>query len=93
MAPGFMGGSVDEARREAAEIGKRDAGRGALASATIALHEKAAAGAERILGEALARSPGDAQLRTFTVTVAAYVPARRAARCVAHATTPAGAAP
>ncbi|HEV8629160.1 MAG TPA: tetratricopeptide repeat protein, partial [Thermoanaerobaculia bacterium] len=31
LAPGFMGGSIDKARAQAAEIQKRDAGRGASA--------------------------------------------------------------
>jgi tetratricopeptide (TPR) repeat protein len=40
MAPGFMGGGMDKARVQAAEIRKRDALRGAYAFASIALAEK-----------------------------------------------------
>lgn len=40
MAPGFMGGGMDKARAQAAEIRKRDALRGAYAFASIALVEK-----------------------------------------------------
>jgi tetratricopeptide (TPR) repeat protein len=63
MAPGFMGGSADEARRQADEIGKRDPVQGAVARATIAQQEKDTAGAERILQEALTKSPGNPALR------------------------------
>lgn len=62
FAPGFMGGSSDEARRQADEIDKRDLVRGAIARATIAQHEKDMAGADRILQEALTRNPANAQL-------------------------------
>ena len=40
MAPGFMGGGMDKARAQAAEIRKRDPLRGAYAYASIALAEK-----------------------------------------------------
>ena len=40
MAPGFMGGGMDKARGQAAEIRKRDPLRGAYAFASIALAEK-----------------------------------------------------
>ena len=40
MAPGFMGGGMDKARAQAAEIRKRDPLRGAYAFAAIALAEK-----------------------------------------------------
>ena len=63
MAPGFMGGSVDEARRQADEIGKRDPVQGAIARARVAQHEKDTAAAERILQEALTKSPGNPALR------------------------------
>lgn len=63
LAPGFMGGSVEEARRQAEEIGKRDAVQGAIARATIAQHDKDVAGAERILQEALSTSPANPQVR------------------------------
>jgi len=63
QAPGFMGGSVDKAREQAAEIRKRDATRGVLSSAAIRVHEKDAAGAERELTEAIQKSPAEPRLR------------------------------
>lgn len=39
-APGALGGSVDDARREAAEIARRDPMRGAMARAVLAEHAK-----------------------------------------------------
>lgn len=52
-APGFMGGGVDKARAEAAEIKKRDTVRGHQAFATIALDQKDPATAERELKTAI----------------------------------------
>jgi len=63
VAPGFMGGSVDKAREQAGEIGKRDAVRGAIARASIAMNQKDAAAAERIVQEALAKHPAEPRLR------------------------------
>ncbi len=63
QAPGFLGGGVDLARQQAAEIQKRDAVRGALVYATIAANQKDAAGAEKGLKEALQRSPAEPRLR------------------------------
>ena len=63
VAPGFMGGSVDKAREQAGEIAKRDAVRGAIARANIAMNQKDAAAAERIVQEALAKHPGEPRLR------------------------------
>lgn len=63
QAPGFMGGSVDQAREQAAEIRKRDGIRGVLASVSMRLHEKDAAGAERELAEAIQKSPAEPRLR------------------------------
>jgi tetratricopeptide (TPR) repeat protein len=63
QAPGFMGGSVEKAREQAAEIRKRDATRGILASVTIRFHEKDAAGAERELTEAIQKAPAEPRLR------------------------------
>ncbi|HET9768907.1 MAG TPA: tetratricopeptide repeat protein [Thermoanaerobaculia bacterium] len=63
VAPGFMGGSVEKAREQAGEIAKRDAVRGAIARANIALDQKDPAAAERIVQEALAKHPGEPQLR------------------------------
>ncbi len=64
VAPGFMGASVDEARRQADEIARRDPARGAIARASVAQHEKDLAGAESILQEALTHNPGDPHLRS-----------------------------
>ncbi|HXT51035.1 MAG TPA: tetratricopeptide repeat protein [Thermoanaerobaculia bacterium] len=63
IAPGFMGGSVDKAREQAGEIAKRDAVRGAIARANIAMNQKDTAGAERIAQEALTKHPGEPRLR------------------------------
>ena len=63
IAPGFMGGSVDKAREQANEIAKRDAVRGAMARAAVALNQKDNAGAERIVKEALAKQPGEPRLQ------------------------------
>jgi tetratricopeptide (TPR) repeat protein len=63
LAPGIMGGSVEEAKKQAAEIAKRDAARGAVAHANVAMHEKDVAGAIRLLEAALAKTPADARLR------------------------------
>jgi tetratricopeptide (TPR) repeat protein len=62
MAPGIMGGSADEAKHQADEIGKRDAVRGALAHADIALLAKDYAGGEQVLAQALAAHPGETKL-------------------------------
>ena len=53
-APGIVGGSLENARLQAAEIRKRNAYRGGVAYAQIATHEKDGAGAAREL-EALTR--------------------------------------
>ena len=58
-APGFMGGSVEKAREQAAEIRKRDAVRGALAAFTIHLYRKDNAAAEKELAEATRKVPTD----------------------------------
>jgi tetratricopeptide (TPR) repeat protein len=63
QAPGMMGGSVEKAKAQAAEIGKRDAVRGALAQANVAMQEKDAAKALGVLTAALAKAPGDAKLQ------------------------------
>jgi tetratricopeptide (TPR) repeat protein len=62
-APGFMGGGVDKARAEAAEIKKRDAIRGHQAFATIALHQKDPATAERELKAAIQTAPANPRPR------------------------------
>jgi tetratricopeptide (TPR) repeat protein len=63
QAPGFLGGGVDLARQQAAEIQKRDAVRGAVAWGTIALNQKDPAAAEKGLKEAIQRSPAEPRLR------------------------------
>ncbi|HEY4565329.1 MAG TPA: tetratricopeptide repeat protein [Thermoanaerobaculia bacterium] len=63
QAPGFLGGGLDLARQQAAEIQKRDGVRGAVAYATIALHEKDPATAEKGLKEAIQRWPAEPRLR------------------------------
>jgi tetratricopeptide (TPR) repeat protein len=62
VAPSFMGGDVEEARRQAAEIARRDAARGAIARATIAMDQDDAAGAVRELEQAAAKT-GDVRVR------------------------------
>ena len=62
-APGFMGGGVDKARAEAAEIKKRDAVRGHQAFATIALSQKDPAAAERELKTAIQTAPANPRPR------------------------------
>ncbi|MFL6264435.1 MAG: tetratricopeptide repeat protein [Thermoanaerobaculia bacterium] len=63
QAPGFLGGGVDLARQQAAEIQKRDAVRGAVAWATLALNQKDPAAAEKGLKEAIQKSPAEPRLR------------------------------
>jgi tetratricopeptide (TPR) repeat protein len=63
QAPGFLGGGVDLARQQAAEIQKRDAVRGAVAFASIAITQKDPAAAEKGLKEAIQKSPAEPQLR------------------------------
>jgi len=57
QAPGFLGGSVEKAREQTAEIRKRDLLRGALADAAIAQDRQDVAGAERAYREAIAGYP------------------------------------
>jgi len=63
IAPGFMGGDVDKAREQANEIGKRDAVRGALERAKIAMNQKDNAAAEQIVKDALAKHPNEPRLQ------------------------------
>jgi tetratricopeptide (TPR) repeat protein len=63
QAPGFMGGSVDKAREQAAEIQRRDAVAGALAYATIARNRQDRVGAEQKLEDAIRRAPADPRPR------------------------------
>jgi tetratricopeptide (TPR) repeat protein len=60
QAPGFMGGSEDKARVQANEIRARDPQRGALAMASVLLHAKDTAGAEREFRGAVALTPDSA---------------------------------
>lgn len=62
-APGIMGGSVEKAQEQAAEITKRDPARGHMASANIALNQKDNAAAERELKAAVQAAPNNAALR------------------------------
>jgi len=63
QVPGILGGSVDKAKEEAAEIRKRDSFRGRVAMAQVFLHQKDTAGAERELKAAVTESPADAKAR------------------------------
>jgi tetratricopeptide (TPR) repeat protein len=56
-APGFLGGSADKAREQAAEIEKRDKWRGALAQGMISDHEKDAKASELAYQRAIAVAP------------------------------------
>lgn len=69
MAPGFLGGSVDQAKEQAAEIKKRDALRGVQAYATIAVNQKDFAAAERELKEAIQKAPADPRPRVFLASL------------------------
>ncbi|MBX9927931.1 MAG: tetratricopeptide repeat protein [Gemmatimonadaceae bacterium] len=57
QAPGFMGGGVDKARAQQAEISRLSAYRGAFVEAKIAAHEKDDLGVERILRSGTAKYP------------------------------------
>jgi pentatricopeptide repeat protein len=57
QAPGFLGGSMDKAREQAAEIDGRDKLRGALAYAALAEKEQNAAEAEAAYRRAVADAP------------------------------------
>ena len=59
-APGFLGGSVDKAREQAAEIDKHSKLRGALAYAIIADEEKKVPEAEAAYQRAIAAAPDSA---------------------------------
>jgi tetratricopeptide (TPR) repeat protein len=56
-APGMLGGSVEKARAQAAEIRRRDEYRGALADARIAEDQKNMAGADRAYQQAIRTRP------------------------------------
>ncbi|MEO8620299.1 MAG: tetratricopeptide repeat protein [bacterium] len=57
LAPGFLGGSMDKAREQAAEVDKRSKLRGALAYGLLADHEKNAHDAEAAYQRAVAAAP------------------------------------
>ena len=61
MAPGFMGGSMDKAREQAAEITKLSAMRGHFAAARLADRQRDNAGVEREYVAAIAAAPDSAQ--------------------------------
>jgi tetratricopeptide (TPR) repeat protein len=62
LAPGFLGGSVEKAKEQAAEIRRRDALRGVEAFVTVHLHQKNFAAAERETREAIQRTPAEPRL-------------------------------
>ncbi|HEY7216714.1 MAG TPA: tetratricopeptide repeat protein [Thermoanaerobaculia bacterium] len=68
-APGFLGGSVEKAKEQAAEIKKRDALRGAQAFAAIAVDQKDFAAAERELKEASQKTPADPRPRVALASI------------------------
>jgi pentatricopeptide repeat protein len=57
LAPGFLGGSMEKAREQAAEIDKRSKLRGALAYGLLADHEKNVHDAEAAYQRAVAAAP------------------------------------
>jgi len=63
LAPGIIGGSVDKAKEQAAEIRKRDNFRGRMALVQVLLHEKDAAGAEKELKAAIQQLPTETRAR------------------------------
>jgi tetratricopeptide (TPR) repeat protein len=75
QAPGFMGGSIDKARQQAAEIKRRDAYRGGLRVARLAMQTKDTAAALREY-EALATQFPDSSAPHANV-VATYLAAKR----------------
>ena len=60
LAPGFLGGSMEKAREQAAEIDKRSKVRGALAYGLLADHDKNAREAEAAYQRAVAAAPDSA---------------------------------
>lgn len=63
QAPAAIGGGLDEARRQAAEIAKRDPARGHVARAQILMREDKPAEALQAYEAAHAAKPGDAGIR------------------------------
>ncbi|MEO8577774.1 MAG: tetratricopeptide repeat protein [Gemmatimonadales bacterium] len=60
MAPGVMGGSIDKARAQAAEIAKRNEMRGAIARGLIAEQQKNVAAQEAAYRQAIVAAPDSA---------------------------------
>jgi tetratricopeptide (TPR) repeat protein len=60
QAPGIVGGSLDKARAQAAEVAKRNAYRGGFETATIAQHEKDTAAVARAYQALIAQFPDSA---------------------------------
>jgi tetratricopeptide (TPR) repeat protein len=77
FAPGIMGGSMDKARQQAAEIAKLNPMRGALARGTVARYEKKPAAEEAACREAIALGPDS--LVAYVALADALVPAGKAA--------------
>jgi len=69
VAPGFLGGSVEKAKEQAAEIRKRDALRGAQAFAAIDVDQKDFAAAEREIKDAIQKAPADPRPRVFLASL------------------------
>ena len=63
LVPSFAGGSVEKARAQALEIGRRDKAQGLLAQGSIAMHEEKTAEAMKFFEAALAAQPGDVRVR------------------------------
>lgn len=64
LAPGFMGGSDEKAMNEAAEIKKRNAGRGRNAYARIYFHQKKPELAQKIFVDAVRENPASVEAHT-----------------------------
>jgi tetratricopeptide (TPR) repeat protein len=63
FAPGIMGGSIDKAKQQAAEIAKRDPSRGVRETAKVYRLQKKWPEAEQIYAEAIRKNPADKDLR------------------------------
>jgi tetratricopeptide (TPR) repeat protein len=81
FAPGIMGGSMDKARQQAAEIAKLNPMRGAMARGIVALYEKKPAAQEAACREAIALGPDS--LVAYVALVDALVPSGKAAEAFA----------
>lgn len=63
LAPGFMGGSIDKAKEQAAEIAKRDAARGVRETAKVYRLQKKWPEAEQVYVAAIRKNPADKDFR------------------------------